>query len=80
MNEESDANSLGATRKGSRGGDREMLMTLNKKEKYCNMGDLNGKRGVKADKKMERRHADKPPLGLVSERRGGRGAEQARQM
>lgn len=57
-----------------------MLMTPNKKKKYRNMGDLNGKRGAKADKKIERRRADKHPLGLVSERKGGRGAEQATQM
>ena len=43
------------------------------------MGDLNRKRGVKADKKIEKRRADKPPLGPVSERTGGSGAEQARQ-
>lgn len=29
---------------------------------------------MKADKKIKKRHADKPPSGLVSERRGGRGA------
>lgn len=39
------------------------------------MGDLNIKHRVRADKKKKReeRRADKPPLGLVSERRGGRG-------
>lgn len=50
-----------------------MLMTLNKKKKHSKMGDLNRKRRAKADKKMENRHADKSPLGLVSERRGVRG-------
>lgn len=36
------------------------------------MGDLNRNCGAKADKKIEKRRADKPPPGLVSERRGGR--------
>lgn len=48
-------------------------MTLNKKKKRSKMGDLNKKHRAKADKKMENRHADKPPFGLLSERRCVRG-------
>lgn len=50
----------------------EECFRLDKKRKHGNMGDLNMDH-MKADKKTEKRHADKSPLDVVSESTGQRG-------